>query len=445
MTTKEWNKMTQRERQQSRFDRWLAPDNIEFTSTQVHQAYTARVQRVIDAIKLEKTPDRVPVLSPAGFLPCFLYGVSCKDVMYDIDLACKTWERFAREYPTDLIKPPSYCGMGRAMEILDYRLYKWPGNELPDNVSFQAVESEWMKADEYELLMEDPSDFWLRTYLPRIFGSMEPFKDLAALNRIVEIPNVGSLASFGAPGVREALNKLADAGEELLEIRKTLGLFRNKVISELGFATSVGGGAKAPFDVLADTMRAFRGMIMDMFRNPDAIAKAIETITPLQIRAAVADVNITGNPMVFMPLHKGADGWMSEEHFENLYWPSLKKVILGLVEEGCVPYVFAEGSFTSRLKYLRELPKGTTMWMFDQIDMAEVKRQVGDTVCIMGNLPTSLMVTGNAAQVDDYCKKLIDTCGPGGGYILATGAALDEGNAETTRAMIDAVEKYGSY
>lgn len=445
MTTKEWSKMTSRERQQSRFDRWLAPDNIEFASAQVRQDYTTRVQRVIDAIALEKTPDRVPMLSPAGFLPCFLYGVSCKDVMYNIDLACETWERFAREYPTDLIKAPAYCGIGKAMEILDYRLYKWPGHGLPDNVTFQAVESEWMKADEYELLMEDPSDFWLRYYLPRIFGLMEPFKDLSALNRIVEIPNVHSLAAFGQPGVREALNKLADAGEQLLAVRERLGQYRVKGISELGFATNVGGSAKAPFDVLADTMRAFRGMIMDMYRNADTIVKTIETITPLQIKAAVADVNVTGNPMVFMPLHKGADGWMSEEQFEQLYWPSLKEVILGLVEEGCVPFLFAEGSFVSRLKYLNELPKGTTMWMFDQIDMAEVKRQVGDTVCIMGNLPTGLMLTGTAAQVDERCKKLIDTCGPGGGYILTTGAALDEGNAETTGAMIEAVDKYGSY
>jgi regulator of sigma D len=55
------------------------------------------------------------------------------------------------------------------------------------------------------------------------------------------------------------------------------------------------------------------------------------------------------------------------------------------------------------------------------------------------------MVTGTAQQVDEYCKQLIDDCAPGGGFILTTGAALDEGKAETTRSLLEAAEKYGKY
>jgi len=116
-----------------------------------------------------------------------------------------------------------------------------------------------------------------------------------------------------------------------------------------------------------------------------------------------------------------------------------------LIEEGCVPYLFAEGVFTSRLKYLNELPKGKTLWLFDQTDMADAKKKVGGTVCIAGNVPSGLMVTGTAQQVDDYCKQLIDDCAPGGGYILCTGAITDEGKAKTAQAFVDAVEKYGRY
>jgi uroporphyrinogen-III decarboxylase len=146
-----------------------------------------------------------------------------------------------------------------------------------------------------------------------------------------------------------------------------------------------------------------------------------------------------------MPLHKGADGFMSDAHFKRLYWPSLREVILGLVEEGCVPLLFAEGGYGSRLPYLKELPKGTTLWWFDQTDMGVAKKMVGDTVCIAGNVPTSLMVTGTPQLVDEYCKKLIDTCAPGGGFILTTGAALDEGKANTTQALLEAADKYGKY
>jgi hypothetical protein len=442
---KEWKDMTSLERQSARFERWRNPPNVTFASNEIKNNYMTRTSRVIDAISLAKIPDQVPTLSPASFLPCFLYGVTCREAMYDIDLAVDLWLRFLREYPTDLAKGPSYCGTGKAFEILDYKLYKWPGYNLPDNVGFQAVESEWMKKDEYNLLIDDMSDFWLRYYMPRIFGTLEPLSSLAPLNRIIEIPNVGQLTNFGLPGVREALNKLVDAGEELVKVRQGLGRFRQIAMVDMGFSTHIGGGAKAPFDILADTLRASHGMVMDIFRNEDMILKAIERITPLQIKGAVADANLTGNPVIFMPLHKGADGFMSDDHFKRLYWPSLREVILGLVEEGCVPLLFAEGGYSSRLPYLKELPKGTTLWWFDQTDMAEAKKQIGDTICIAGNVPTSLMVTGTPRQADEYCKELIDACAPGGGFILTTGAALDEGKADTTQALLEAVNKYGKY
>ncbi len=442
---KEWKDMTPRERRNARFERWRNPLNAAFASAEIKNNYAGRVARVIDAITLEKIPDRVPTLSPASFLPCFLYGVTCKEAMYDIELAVDLWLRFLREYPTDLAKGPSYCGTGKAFEILDYKLYKWPGYNLPDNVGFQAVENEWMKKDEYQLLIDDMSDFWMRYYMPRIFGALEPLRSLLPLNRIIEIPNVGQLTNFGMPGVREALNKMADAGEELLKVRQGLGRFRQIAMLDMGFPMHIGGGAKAPYDVLADTLRASRGMVMDMFRNTDMILKAIEHITPLQIKGAVADADASGNPLIFMPLHKGADGFMSDDQFKRLYWPGLKDVILGLVEEGCVPLLFAEGGYRSRLSYLKELPKGSTLWLFDQTDMAVVKKQVGDIVCIAGNVPNSLMVTGTPQQVDEYCKGLIDSCAPNGGFILTTGASLDEGKADTVRALLEAADKYGRY
>lgn len=37
----------------------------------------------------------------------------------------------------------------------------------------------------------------------------------------------------------------------------------------------------------------------------------------------------------------------------------------------------------------------------------------------MGNVPTSLLVTGSPDEVKTYCKRLIQTAGKGGGYIMA--------------------------
>ena len=171
----------------------------------------------------------------------------------------------------------------------------------------------------------------------------------------------------------------------------------------------------------------------------------MERITPIYVKQGVNSANFQGNPVVFIPLHKGADGFMSDEQFKTFYWPTLKALILGLAAEGCVPWLFCEGSYNTRLEYLTELPKGSCFWIFDRTDMARAKELLGDTLCIGGNVPSGMILTGTAEQVKEYCKNLIDVAGKGGGYIMAMGTAMDQGKADTLKAMIDFTKEYGVY
>jgi hypothetical protein len=47
--------------------------------------------------------------------------------------------------------------------------------------------------------------------------------------------------------------------------------------------------------------------------------------------------------------------------------------------------------------------------------------------------------------VKDYCKKLIDVVGKGGGFILSPRSSTDEVNPENLKAMIDYTIEYGKY
>jgi uroporphyrinogen-III decarboxylase len=77
--------------------------------------------------------------------------------------------------------------------------------------------------------------------------------------------------------------------------------------------------------------------------------------------------------------------------------------------------------------------------------MAKAKQILGKNSCIQGNVPSSLIVTGNASDVKAYCKKLIDTCAPGGGYILAAGCTAENPKLDNLRAMLAAAREYGKY
>ena len=55
------------------------------------------------------------------------------------------------------------------------------------------------------------------------------------------------------------------------------------------------------------------------------------------------------------------------------------------------------------------------------------------------------MVTGTPREVKEGCRQLIETCAPGGGYILSAAASMDQGRIENLHAMMDAAKEYGVY
>ena len=171
----------------------------------------------------------------------------------------------------------------------------------------------------------------------------------------------------------------------------------------------------------------------------------MEKILPHAIKASVAAADATGNPVCYMPLHKGDESFMSPKQFETFYWPTFKKLLLGQINEGLVPIPFAEGRYGARLEVIADMPKSGVVWSFEDIDMARAKKALGKTACIAGNVSSSTLYTKTPKDVKEACRKLIEACAPGGGYILTGAAGMNEGNQENLRAIMEAAKEYGVY
>lgn len=439
---KEWSEMTPDEKRESRLNKVLQAEGLVFPTQEAERLYKERAQRIIDAYQL-KEPDRVPVKLSAGYFPAQFAGISGKDLIYDGEKTTLAYIKMLREFDVDLLGSIAPFP-GKALEALEFKLYKWPGFGLEDDVlSHQYAEAEYMKADEYDELIEDPSDFWLRKYLPRIFGKLAPLANLARLTDINEVPR-RQIALFGRRDVQAALKALMKAGDEMAKMRENHRGINTEIISQ-GFPLFRGGEAKAPLDIIGDTLRGTEAVMMDYYRRPNKLKAAMERLVPLVVKGAVEAANASGRPLISIPLHKGADGFMSEKQFEELYWPTLKEVILGMVNEGLLPNLFAEGSYNSRLDIISELPKGSVVWMFAETDMARAKKVLGGRTCIEGNVPPSLLAYATPEKVDAYCKNLIETCSAHGGYILCPSAASENSKPENLKAMVTAAKVYGKY
>ncbi len=442
---KKWQELTPDEKQEALFAKCLSAEGIEFASPQAEKAYKERITRIKDAIQLKKLPDRVPVLPIISFFPAYYAGFTPQEVMYDYEKLVKAFKKFTLDFEPDLDTGAGTAGAGRIFDILDYKLYAWPGHGVSPNHSYQCLEGEYMTADEYDALIQDPSYFFTTTYFPRVFGKLEAFKMLPNFSSVQEIVFVGlNVIPFGLPDVQAAYKTLFEAGAEALKWAEVLGAF-GKEMASLGFPSFFGGFSKVPFDVLGDTLRGTRGIMLDMYRQPDKLLQALDAITPMMINMGIAAVKASGNPGVLIPLHKGADGFLSDEQFKTFYWPYFRRLLIGLIDEGCVPFSFVEGGYNTRLEIIRDIPKGKTVWAFDQTDMAKAKEIMGGVACIAGNMPSDLLNVGTPQQVKDYAKKLIDTCGKGGGYIMSNGVAADDVKPENLKAMIGFTKEYGVY
>jgi uroporphyrinogen-III decarboxylase len=438
-----WEKLTWQEKREARFKRWLSP-NVKFNSSEAERLYKERTTRFIKAIKLEE-PDRVPCMLPSGMYPAYYAGYTLREVMYDFTKLKKAYLKFIAEFDMDSYTGPSLVFPGKALEITDHRLHKWPGHGLPDNASiYQFVEKEYMKADEYPLLLGNAADFWWRVFLPRIVGAFEPFRKLPPMGGMMGVP-LPFYAAVADPAVEAALKKMIEAGKEVIKWQQVIGEL-NLASLAAGIPTLRGGGmGGAPFDSIVDMLRGTQGMVMDMYRQPEKLHEAMEMVVPGIIRGAIAAADVSGCPVCFMPLHKGDESFMSPKQFETFYWPTYRRVLLGMIEEGVVPFPFAEGRYGARLDIIKEMPRSAVLWYFEDIDMARAKKVLGGTACIAGNVPASVLYTKSPAEVKDYCRKLIETCAPGGGYILTGAAGMNEGNPDNLRAMMVAVKEYGVY
>jgi len=281
--------------------------------------------------------------------------------------------------------------------------------------------------------------------MPRVFGALEPCRALFPFTDFVELP-ASKLLPLTRPDVQASLQALIDSGRELSKWFEKVRTFTNLAIASGYPSATVGAFCKAPFDTLGDTLRGTKGIMMDMYRRPEKLLKAMDVMADLSIDSTLSSINATKGFRAVFPLHKGADGWMSDAQFDTFYWPPLRKVVRALIEEGISILLFAEGSFDSRLDKVNEFPKGAVSWLFDKTDMARTKRMLGDHCCIMGNVPASLMVTGTPGDVKAHCRKLIEDCGEGGGYVLSPGIlGIDEAKLANVKAMVDATREFGTY
>jgi hypothetical protein len=409
------------------------------------QLCAERSRRIDDAINLRQ-PDRIPIFLMFGHLIADLAGIT-RQQMYENPAATQAaLESAALRFQPDLVERLSGTpGMSRA---LGDRMTKWPGYGLSENESFQYLEDEFMKAEDYDAFLSDPADWAIRVYLPRVFSELKGLAMLPPLGILLlgYFEMAQHLPLLNLPPLASALQALTQGAQSQGEfVAATIAGVKR--MAELGFPPSpvfAGAHLSAPFDFMGDTLRGMRGVFLDIRRCPDKLLAAEERVIPIMLETAVAVCRARHSPYAFLPLHRGSDEFMSQAVFERFYWPQLKTVILSTVANGITPFILWEGKWDQRLKYLAELPKGKTVGIFQSSDIFKVKEVLGETMCIVGGMPVTMLVGATPHEIREHTRKVCEVVGRNGGFIMSTDIGEMEGcNPELIKVWVDATRDCG--
>jgi hypothetical protein len=443
-----------------------AKENIEQKNGKsLKELIREKEQRIADAAQL-KVPDRIPVTVQTNVFAVRNAGLPLSVMYYDHNAYRMASLLAALEFDADTGGIGLFANSGTIMELLETRNAAWPGGTLPPDTPYQFVEGEYMKQDEYDIFLDDPSDFAFRYYLPRVYGLLAPLPKLPPFRDAIGGFGIQGLAAiFASPEFREIGNILIKVNEEQQRLSREREVF-NKEMIELGFPPEyIGGGfgsavmrgitgsgrgvpvGGAAFDMISDFLRGMRGAMLDIYQCPDKLLAACDRIFEWRLaRARPFSPDANGNPpRIFMALHRGSDGFMSVKDFEKFYWPTLKKAIMATIDLGCIVSPFFEGIWNERLKYLLDFPRGKVVFHCELTDVFRAKEIIGDRMCIQGGVPPTILQAGTPEEVDAYCKKLIEVVGKDGGLILGPGSASDYARPENVKAMVEAARKYGQY
>ena len=254
------------------------------------QLLFARRKRLMDAYELRK-PDRIPIRLNFGYMLARLGGISNRELDNNPAVAQELLEKWTQYFAPDMASGLTSF-VSAVSVMLGDRQTRWPGYGLPDDKPMQYVEDEYMKAEDYDAFIDDPTDFALRTFLPRTYENLEGLAKLPRLSVLVAgYPMFGALAmALANPALAASLQALARMAkfqsERILQMRKEA-----ERMAALGFPSGIGYGmgafGLAPFDFMSDTLRGMRGIFLDMHRRPETVLAAEEKARRICAEAAI--------------------------------------------------------------------------------------------------------------------------------------------------------------
>ena len=285
--------------------------------------------------------------------------------------------------------------------------WEYPGRQLPDDSLPHYVETEAMTVEDYDDIIKLGWNAWGRKLLEEA-GPVAVEKTIAWSER------------------------------QIVQYRKEAQTWE-----ERGIPTLVGAMLLSPLMTLS-TSRSMTAFVLDIHRTPDKVQAVMDAMVDDLIETTIEVARLTGVPGAFLVLERGGCLNFPLRIFERFEFPYMKKMAEAFAAEGMVTVMHLDSSWTLNLPYFLDLPKKMCVAELDSTtDIFKAKELLKDHMCIAGDVSATLSALGTPADMEEYCKKLIDIVGKDTGFILSSGCTVPaDCKYENFKTMIDTVKNY---
>ena len=228
-------------------------------------------------------------------------------------------------------------------QAIGLRYYGIPGIDVTLDMGFQYREpphdNAFMKPDEYDQLIDDPTAFLLDVWLPRISTEVR---------------------GLGEPVTRAHNLSFIKGGMAMMDYFSAFGEQNARLRAESGTVSAISGILKAPMDIIADKLRGYLGLVDDLHERRDKVLAACKALLPHLLNVARA----TADPNRLVPvgywMHRGGVPFVSPEIFKNVYWPTVRPIIEELWADGIQTLFYAEGKWDRHSSRSPNCPTGAS-------------------------------------------------------------------------------------
>lgn len=398
------------------------------TTSEMADRYQRRLNRYVTAMRKGK-PDMIPIRPFVAEFTGVHAGYTCQELAHDYRKAFDAACRCAADFDWDAVVSNMVYVWTGLTQAVGLRYYGIPGIDIPPHMGFQyrepAQNDAFMRADEYDQLIEDPTGFLMNVWLPRVSSSMR---------------------KCGEPVTEDHNLSLLKGGMAMMEYFGAFGGQVARLREESGTVSAIAGIFKAPMDIIADKLRGYLGLVEDLFERRDKVLAACEALMPHLAHVA----RTTADPLRQVPIgywmHRGGVPFVSPEIFKNIYWATVKPIIEELWADGHQTLFYAEGKWDFHLESFAELPEQSIVYHVDQGDIFKAHKVLGEKFCLSGGLSNVMLACGSPDDVRQQCKKIIDGVARDGGYIMDASAIVqNDAKVENIKAMTDFTREYGVY